>query len=149
MVNAGDLLAHSGRRVIAAYKLSTTGRKGEYASRQQGACVRIDHAVRNRVIGEGLPRYDSGGRRSAGAVRAEVHNVRRDRNNVRLAVGQSSRDHRACSGAARIRVFAGQWNGLVGQSALNDAAPFHVIEEESWVFLPYRNLPSGVQTENI
>ena len=46
-------------------------------------------------------------------------------------------------------VLARQRNGLVGQPSLNQAAPFHIVEEESWMTLENRNLAAGIKAVNI
>jgi hypothetical protein len=147
MVNAGNLFAHSGRRVIAANKLGTAGRLGEDAGVQERLRVAIQHAIGDRVVGKWQPRCR--GWHSTGTIGAQISDSDGDCNDARITIGKSGRDYDAGSRAARIRILACQRDSLVGQAALDDAAPFHVVEEESWVLLPQRNLSSGVETINV
>src|ERR1700722_4423279 len=119
MVDTCNLLAHGGRRVVATNELSAARRLRKYAGRKQRGRIVVEHAIGNRVVGERLSGYDSGGGYAAGAVGAKINDSGRNRNDARLAIGKRGRDHSARTRAASVGILTGQRNRLVRQSDLN------------------------------
>ena len=101
--------------------LPSSSDAGKMPAVEQRRCVRVDHARRNDVARERRALHDAGGQHAAGAILREngCGNLSRGRHVDRRVAAEVA----AVSGRTGYRL-------AVGDAALNQTAPFHVVEEE-------------------
>src|ERR1700722_2030281 len=147
VIDANDFFAEVCRGGRGTGELVVAGGwRRKDAGIEQRRCVRADHARRDDVTWERIALDDAGWKNAARAILCEDsrRNFARGRNYDRCA-----------NGAEIPAIGVGIRNSLaVGGTTLNQAAPFHVVEEEgalaiSVVELTQRDRTADVETEDV
>ena len=160
MVNANDFFPKIGRSISAAneraYGVSNVGgRCGEDACLEQSSGIRIDHARWNHIARKLPTRGDSRRGRLAGTIREQsgLRDLRiRPVTCPRRAEGWNKYRVRCRCGKKTGEVTAigrGVRNVLISSAALNELAPFHVIEEEGPLLVWVVKLAESYRTADI
>src|ERR1700733_10176779 len=120
MIDTNDFFLQGRGSGARAIERGARSGSRENAGGQKGSRIRVNHARRDGVAGERGSLDDAGRRNATGAV-LEEHSGRY----------RGERRNGDRGGTKVTAVGAGKRNGLaVGDAALDQPAPFHVVEEE-------------------